>query len=127
MRERGRGTIVNVSSMAGYRAAILTGPAYSAAKAGLNSFTDSINLAERDRGIRACTICPGEVHTPIMEQRPRPPSPEERATMLQPEDVAETIALIAALPDRAAVELVLIRPTEMRDRTADERAAAGRE
>jgi NADP-dependent 3-hydroxy acid dehydrogenase YdfG len=62
-----------------------------------------------------------------MEQRPRPPSPEERATMLQPEDVAETIALIAALPDRAAVELVLIRPTQMRDRTADERAAAGRE
>jgi NAD(P)-dependent dehydrogenase (short-subunit alcohol dehydrogenase family) len=127
MRERRRGTVVNVSSMAGYRAAILTGPAYSAAKAGLNSFTDSINLAERDRGIRACTICPGEVHTPIMEQRPRPPSPAERATMLQPEDVAETIALVAALPDRAAVELVLIRPTQMRDRTADERAAAGRE
>ena len=115
MRRQRRGTVVNVSSMAGWRASLLTGPAYSATKAAINSFTDSINLAERQHGIRACTVCPGEVATPIMEQRPNPPSEEARATMLQPEDMAEVILTVAALPPRAAVELVLIRPTVLRD------------
>ena len=122
MRERRRGTVVNVSSMAGVRASILSGPAYSAAKSALNSFTDSINLAERAHGIRACAVCPGEVETPIMELRPYPPSSEARATMLQPEDVAEAILLVAALPQRAAIELILIRPTVLRDVTEDRRA-----
>jgi NADP-dependent 3-hydroxy acid dehydrogenase YdfG len=35
--------------------------------------------------------------------------------MLQPEDLAQTILLVANLPQRAAVELVLIRPTTLRD------------
>ena len=124
MRRQQRGTVVNVSSMAGVRTSLLTGPAYSAAKAALNSFTESINLAERQHGIRACVVAPGEVDTPIMEDRPHPPSPEVRATMLQPEDVTEAILLVAALPQRAAIELVLIRPTVLRDVTEDRRRAA---
>src|SRR5207302_8274676 len=115
MRRQGGGTIVNVSSIAGVTASLLAGPAYSAAKAAVVSFTQSINLAERSHGIRACAICPGEVATPIMERRPHPPSAAARATMLQPEDIAETILHVAALPDRAAVELVTIRPTVLRD------------
>ena len=39
--------------------------------------------------------------------------------MLQPEDIAETILHLAALPDRAAVELVTIRPTVLRDLSQD--------
>ena len=119
MREKRSGTIINVSSMAGYRASDLTGPAYNAAKAGVNSFTESINLAERRNGIRACAICPGEVSTPILENRPQPPSPEARATMLQPEDIADTVVFVAALPQRANVELLTIYPTEQRDWTAE--------
>ena len=119
MRAAGRGTVVNVASIAGLTASFLSGPAYSASKAAVVSFTQSINLAERRHGIRACAICPGEVETPIMELRPNPPSAEARATMLQPEDIAETILLVAALPARAAVELVSIRPTVLRDVTRD--------
>jgi NAD(P)-dependent dehydrogenase (short-subunit alcohol dehydrogenase family) len=123
MRERRRGTIVNVSSMAGKRSSLLSGPAYSAAKAGLNSFTDSLNLAERANGIRACAVCPGEVATPIMKLRPYPPSDEAMATMLQPEDVAAAVLLVAALPQRAAIDEILIRPTVLRDVTEDRRRA----
>jgi NAD(P)-dependent dehydrogenase (short-subunit alcohol dehydrogenase family) len=123
MRQQGGGTVVNVSSMAGVRPSILSGPAYSAAKAALNSLTESINLAERRHNIRACTVCPGEVDTPIMELRPYPPSPEARATMLQPEDVAEAILLVAALPQRAAIDQILIRPTVLRDVSEDRRRA----
>lgn len=125
MRERGRGTIINVSSMAALRAGLLSGPAYSAAKAGLNSFTASINIAERGRGIRACALCPGEVATPIMELRPFKPSAEAIATMLQPEDVAEAALLVAALPARAAVEQILITPTILRDTGEERRKAEG--
>jgi NAD(P)-dependent dehydrogenase (short-subunit alcohol dehydrogenase family) len=122
MRAARRGTIIAISSMAGVRASLLSGPAYSAAKAGLNSFVDSINLAERRYGIRACAICPGEVDTPLLEQRPIVPPPEARATMLQPDDVAAAALLVATLPDRATVELIVLRPTLLRDTTAEVRA-----
>lgn len=123
MRERRSGTIINVSSMAGVRPSLLSGPAYGASKTALNAFTESLNLAERRNGIRACAVCPGEVDTPIMELRPYPPSPAARATMLQPEDVADAILLVSALPPRAAIDLIVIRPTTLRDVTEDRRRA----
>jgi NADP-dependent 3-hydroxy acid dehydrogenase YdfG len=119
MRRQQRGTVVNVSSIAGVAPSLLSGPAYAAAKTAVVSFTQSINLAERALGIRACAICPGEVETPIMDLRPRPPSAEARATMLQPEDIAETILHVVSLPMRAAIELVTIRPTVLRDLSLD--------
>ena len=115
MRAQGSGTILNVSSLAGYRPMALTGPAYSAAKAGVNSFTESLNMTERVHGIRACAVCPGEVATPILDSRPVPPSAQARATMLQPEDLAQTLLFVATLPPRATVELLTIFPTEQRD------------
>ena len=115
MRARGAGTILNVSSIAGHRAMALTGPAYSAAKAGVNSFTESLNLTERVHGIRASAICPGEVATPILDKRPHPPTAEARASMLQPEDVAAMLLFLATLPQRATVELVTMVPTTQRD------------
>lgn len=119
MRARHRGTIVNVSSMAGLRPSAISGPAYCAAKAALVSFTESINLAERRHGIRACAICPGEVATPILDDRPVPPPAAARELMLQPEDVAATILHVAGLPQRAMIELVTIFPTTQRDSTAE--------
>lgn len=115
MRAQGSGTVLNVSSFAGYRAMELTGPAYSAAKAGVNSFTESLNLAERRHGIRACAICPGEVATPILDKRPTPPSAEARTRMLQPEDLAQTLLFVASLPQRATVELLTMFPTHERN------------
>lgn len=119
MRAQRSGTIVNVSSMAAITAGLLSGPAYSAAKHGLNSLTDSINLAERQNGIRACSICPGEVATPILDARPVPPPAEVRGAMLQPEDVAATILHVVSLPQRATIDLITIRPTVQRDTSAE--------
>lgn len=115
MREQRAGTVINVSSIAGYRPSRLTGPAYSAAKAGVIAFTESLNLTERVHGVRACAICPGEVATPILDRRPLPPSAEARAVMLQPEDLAQTILLVASLPQRATIELLTIVPTDIGD------------
>jgi len=119
MRAQRFGTIVNVSSIAGYRAMELTGPAYNAAKAGVNAFTESINLADRRHGIRACAVCPGEVATPFLAFRPTPPSAAARATMLQPEDVAAAVLFVATLPPRVNVELLTMYPTQQRDWSAE--------
>src|SRR5215213_6476851 len=119
MREQRSGTVVNVSSIAGYRAMALTGPAYNAAKAGVNALTESINLADRRHGIRACAICPGEVATPFLAFRPTPPSAAARATMLQAEDVAAAVLFVATLPPRVNVELLTMYPTEQRDWSAE--------
>ena len=52
----------------------------------------------REMGIRVTNIYPGEVDTPILENRPVPVTAEHRARILKPEDVAAVLVTIAALP-----------------------------
>jgi NADP-dependent 3-hydroxy acid dehydrogenase YdfG len=65
---------------------------------------------ERASGIRISSIYPGEVNTPILEQRPEPVSEERKRTMLQPEDVAATVLFIATLPAHVCIPEVIITP-----------------
>ncbi len=67
MKERRRGSIVNISSVNGLQA--LGHPAYSAAKAGLISYTRALAVEYGPFGIRANVICPGTVRTPIWQAR----------------------------------------------------------
>ena len=110
MRKQGEGTIVNVVSDAGLIANAKAGPAYVASKFGVTGLTQSINAEERDKGIRACAVFPGDIDTPLLERRPQPPTAEARAKMLQPEDVAECVMLAINLPQRAVVEQLVVRP-----------------
>jgi len=111
MRERKDGLIINVSSWAGRYASTLTGPGYNATKHAVVALTESINMEECAHGIRATSVLPGEVATPILEKRPVPPSQEERARMLQADDLGKTILFIASLPARACVNEIIISPT----------------
>jgi len=114
MRSRKDGLIINVSSWAGRYPSTLTGPAYNATKHAVVALTESINMEEGLHGIRATSVLPGEVATPILEKRPVPPSPEVRARMLQAEDLGKTIAFIASLPARACINEIIISPTHNR-------------
>jgi NAD(P)-dependent dehydrogenase (short-subunit alcohol dehydrogenase family) len=104
MRERGSGTIVNINSDVGKIARDLAGPAYVSSKFALSGLTQQINAEERRNGIRACSICPRDINTPLLDKRPEPPTAEARARMMQPEDVAACAWLAATLPPRAIVE-----------------------
>jgi NAD(P)-dependent dehydrogenase (short-subunit alcohol dehydrogenase family) len=106
MRERGIGTIVNINSDVGRRARELAGAAYVASKFGLAGLTEQINAEERRHGIRACSIFPRDINTPLLDRRPEPPPPEVRARMIQPEDIAACVWLAATLPPRAAIEAI---------------------
>jgi NAD(P)-dependent dehydrogenase (short-subunit alcohol dehydrogenase family) len=110
MRSARSGVIVNIVSDAGLKANAKAGVAYIASKFGQRGLTQSINLEERENGIRACAIFPGEINTPILDKRPNPPPQEARLKMLQPEDVAQCVMLAIELPDRAVIEELLIRP-----------------
>ena len=68
-------------------------------------------MQECVNGIRSCAILPGEVATPILDKRPVPVSPEERARMVQPEDVADLILYLACLPPHVVINEVMITPT----------------
>lgn len=123
MKERGEGTIINVSSMAGLSGSLLAGMAYSAAKAAVINFTAFLNNELKNTGIRSSVVIPGEVDTPILDNRPIVPSDDARDTMVTAEDAAEAIFLIANLPQRACIPELIIRPTYMRDTSAEAGAA----
>lgn len=115
MLSRGEGTVITTSSMAALTPGIVGGAPYSAAKAASYNLMRGLNSELRASGIRATTIIPGEVDTPILEGRPKPPSDDARATMMQPEDIASAILLAATMPQRTLVEEIVLTPTQPRD------------
>jgi NADP-dependent 3-hydroxy acid dehydrogenase YdfG len=114
MRERRTGSIINIASWAGRIVSQMTGPAYTATKHAILALTHSFNMDECRNGLRACCLSPGEVATPIMKNRPVPPSEEVMSKMLQPEDVGRTIAFVANMPPHVCVNEVLISPVANR-------------
>ena len=111
MRERGGGLIVNVSSIAGKRATPLGGVAYDASKFAMTALSTAVGIEAAEHGIRVTNIIPGEVETPLLDQRPNPVSAAHRARILQPDDVAPLVVAIALLPPRAHVPELIIKPT----------------
>lgn len=68
MLQRGRGSIINVSSII---ANTSVGPhyiSYTASKGGVNSLTRAIAIEYADRGIRCNAVMPGLMRTPMVEQ-----------------------------------------------------------
>jgi len=111
MREQKDGVLIHTASWAGRFVSLLTGPGYTAAKHGLVAASHSINMEECIHGIRSTVICPGEVATPILARRPVPVSDEDKARMIQPEDVGDLILYVATRPTHICLNEVLISPT----------------
>ncbi len=111
MAARGDGLVITISSISGLRASMLGGTAYSASKFAASALCTAVALEYGKQGVRVTNICPGEVDTPILEQRPHPVSDEHRARILQPEDVGAAAVMIASLPARAHIPELIIKPT----------------
>lgn len=67
MLERKRGHIVGVSSLAGMRG-IPFEPGYSASKAAVAAYLESLRRELRPRGIFVTTVFPGYVQTPLLDE-----------------------------------------------------------
>src|SRR5438128_6957457 len=97
MAARGKGSIINISSMAG-RLGLLNGAAYGATKAALDSLTQAWTAEFSRRGVRVNAVAPGPVYT-----RPQArdlfdklgaTTPLKRAA--EPAEIAEVVAFLAS-------------------------------
>jgi len=111
MRARRDGLIVNISSVAGKRAIQLGGIVYCASKFALTALGTAVSNEVREEGVRITNVYPGEVNTPILDNRPSPVSQEHKDAILQPDDIASMIVAICKLPPRANVPEIVIKPT----------------
>jgi NAD(P)-dependent dehydrogenase (short-subunit alcohol dehydrogenase family) len=111
MRPCKDGLVVMINSVSGKRSNPLGGVAYNASKFGMTGLGSCIAEEERENGIRITNVFPGEVNTPILDQRPVPPSVEHRAGILQPQDIAEAVMMLARLHPRAHIPELVIKPT----------------
>jgi len=67
-------------------------------------------MEERLHGIRVTVIYPGLCDTPILNNRPVPPTKEQRDLMMQPEDIAQACVFAASLPPRTYVADLVLMP-----------------
>ena len=111
MRPRKDGLVIMINSVSGKRSNPLGGVAYNASKFGMTGLGSCVAEEERENGIRITNVFPGEVNTPILDQRPVPPSAEHRAGILQPQDIAEAVMMLARLHPRAHIPELVIKPT----------------
>src|SRR5262249_12460127 len=110
MRSQGDGLIINISSISGLRASALAGAAYSASKHALNALSKVVSQEEEEHGIRSTSISPGDINTPLLDKRPVPVSAEQRAKILQPDDIAAAALFVATLPPHVCVPELVIKP-----------------
>lgn len=110
MRQAQRGSVVVISSWAGWTPTLFTGPVYSATKTALRPLVESVNAEEGRHGIRASLVCPAEVATPILEARPIAPTKADLARMLQPEDVASAVLFALGAPQHMCINEVVVSP-----------------
>jgi 3-oxoacyl-[acyl-carrier protein] reductase len=100
------GHIINISSLAG-KNALPKAAAYAASKWGLNGLTYSVAEELRGHNIRVSVICPGSVETELSPHAGKDPD-----KMLQPDDVAYTVAMLVTQGPQSFVSEILIRPTQ---------------
>ncbi|MEA5418170.1 SDR family oxidoreductase [Spirulina sp. CCNP1310] len=109
MRDRRTGTILNVASVAG-KTPFPGWGAYSVSKAGLIALSKTLAAEERSNGIRVVAFSPGAVNTPIWDTE-TVQADFNRAAMLTPEIVAQSILHTVLLPEQAVVEDITLMPS----------------
>jgi NADP-dependent 3-hydroxy acid dehydrogenase YdfG len=107
--ERGKGAIINVASMAG-----VTGfageAAYCASKFAQVGFTQALDRELRPHGIKVGVVCPGGVKTELAIGTGRTEEGVAASDMLEAEDVAAAVLLMATQPLRSRIIEIRMRP-----------------
>lgn len=128
MLRRGSGHLVGISSVAAFKG-LPTAAAYSASKAGLNAYLESIRISFRARNIAVTTICPGFVKTDMTAKNPRMPwvleadaaarlivraIARKRKVYCFPKRMRGLIALTRWMPDRLVARMIPEEAAERR-------------
>jgi NADP-dependent 3-hydroxy acid dehydrogenase YdfG len=117
MVERGRGDIVNISSVAGRTARAGAG-VYNASKWAVNAFSESLRQEVTGRGVRVSLVEPGAVATELADHITHAESKRGVQEMvssiraLRSEDIAGAVLYVVRQPPHVAINEVLVRPTD---------------
>lgn len=104
--ERG-GLIISISSVAA-RSANPNAPAYCAAKVAMNMLSDGLSMQYKQSNVKISVVSPGAVSTEgFWGDRPVP-----HDKFLKPEEVAEVVGFVAALPANVIMQDVVFQPWE---------------
>lgn len=114
LRASGSSVVVVVSSYAGWSFQPGAGVAYSASKTALGSVVRTLNQQEAPHGVRSTHLCPGDVATDFLDQRPQVPDAAARAVMLTPEDIGRTIGFVLDAPPHVRIDELVISPVSQR-------------
>jgi NADP-dependent 3-hydroxy acid dehydrogenase YdfG len=116
MVERGKGHIINISSIAG-KEAYPNGAAYCGSKFAVQAITRAQRIELLQYGIKVSSVCPGMAETEFSLVRFK--GDKEKAdnvykglTPLYAEDVAETILFIITRPAHVNIDDILIMATD---------------
>lgn len=115
MKERQRGHIINISSIAG-REVYPNGNVYCGTKHAVQALGQGMRLDLLPWGIKVTQICPGAVETEFSIVRFN--GDKERAdrvydgfTPLTAEDIADTISYVLSVPEHVNISEMLVMPT----------------
>ena len=105
LQRRGGGWIINISSLAS-KNAFAGGAAYCASKAALNQFSESLMQEVRHDNIRVSCVLPGSVETGFGRGMI-----SKEGWALRPDDVAQVVMDLIAMPPRSLPSRVELRPS----------------
>jgi len=112
---RGVADIVSISSIAGRKVPGPVGSVYAATKHAVGAFSEGLRQEMAGQHVRVGLVEPGIVATE-MTTRGAPYAPDARAPkglgFLQPADIASAVLYMVTRPNHAAVNELLVRPTE---------------
>jgi NAD(P)-dependent dehydrogenase (short-subunit alcohol dehydrogenase family) len=108
MKNRGRGYIINIGSLAG-KSAFKGGAAYNASKFGLDGLTEATMLDHRYDNVRVTHIMPGSVDTEFSGGMAK------AEWKIAPEDIGEIVLMLLRMPERTLVSRVEVRPAKPRN------------
>ena len=95
--------VINIASVAG-KDYVPTGAAYAATKFGLFGFAGSLFEDVRERGVKVCTIAPGQVAARVDG------FPRERSVVIPPQDIARVITFVLEFPETSCPTEIVLRP-----------------
>jgi NADP-dependent 3-hydroxy acid dehydrogenase YdfG len=107
---QGRGTIININSVAG-KTAFPFWALYDATKFGLRAATEAVAEEQRPNGVRVVGIYPGACDTAIWDTIDTAHTGPDRDGMLRPEQVADAVLYVLRQPQEVFVSDITLMPT----------------
>jgi NADP-dependent 3-hydroxy acid dehydrogenase YdfG len=112
--ERGIADVVTVSSVAGRKVAMPAVNVYAATKHAVGAFSEALRQELGSAHVRVGLVEPGLVRSELTEGQGAAQRAESEMELglMEAEDIADAIVYMVTRPRRAAVNEILVRPTE---------------